>query len=139
MRVDVVELFAFVHSWKLTRAYKVWYGSESNLIEQNVEQNCNDAGVGKPTYGVLKRKDFLFLTWAIIWLLTLTIKYTTTVKPSRKIEHIEHDSKARNRLLIFSIRSGEKNAMNKLRQPAPRFANLAPVELRPTDSKIETE
>lgn len=58
MRVDVVELFAFVHSWKLTRAYKVWYGSESNLIEQNVEQNCNDAGVGKPTYGVLKRKDF---------------------------------------------------------------------------------
>lgn len=66
VRVDEVELFAFVHSWKLTRAYKVWYGSESNLIEQNVEQNCNDAGVGKPTYGVLKRKDFLFLTWAII-------------------------------------------------------------------------
>lgn len=61
------------------------------------------------------------------------------VNANRNTPHMEQDKSARNLRLNFSINIGVKKATNRFKQPAPRFANFAPVELSPTDSKIDTE
>lgn len=57
----------------------------------------------------------------------------------RKKAHPQHDVNISGLLLTLSIKIGLKQLTDKLRQPAAKFAHFAFTELKPIDSKIETE